>query len=318
MKLLKKENSSEVVPIFYWFELFFYSLVFSLPETLLWKRQRLLRKVRILHGDRMRKFLFLALLLFPLTASAGNLFANSGYLVAASNEYWSAALASSIEPSSAMTAEGWFYFDAYDTSHEVVLFQSGDDAVTVKNWQIYFNANVINFDICGSHPCANGSTEKVATFAWTPSANTWYHIALTSDGAGNAKLFVGTASGGDVQIASTVTGMPTTITQTATDPFKIGGYTAALTAQITFDGSVQLDRVWTQAQSLATINADNCLNLGVTTNMGGQWTLNNVLTDNSGNANTLTAVNGAIVSSASTTIPCTVASSFQLWPFSLF
>lgn len=204
----------------------------------------------------------------------------SGHFVTGSNQYLSVANNSTILPSGNFTVEGWYKLNS---TVEIIMMQSGNDD-TSKNWQWYYSgANTIVFDMWN-----NGhSAEKVGNVAWTPSTGIWYHLAFVYDTGGNGKFYVnGTQQG------ATVTGYPTTVSQLTTNPFKIGGYLPG--GGIDWDGNISLVRIWTTNLSGATISANNCTVYGsAQTNMAAEWSLNNVLTDASGNANTLTNNNSA-------------------------
>jgi Concanavalin A-like lectin/glucanases superfamily len=52
------------------------------------------------------------------------------------------------------------------------------------------------------YPSTDGSTFSTLQFAWTPSTNTWYHVALTRDGSNNVRAFVGGTQIGTTQTYS--------------------------------------------------------------------------------------------------------------------
>ena len=133
---------------------------------------------------------------------------------------------------------------------------------------------------------------------WTPSVDTWYHLALSIDpGVTSAfKFYVNGAQQG-----STQTGVITGIFD-GTSPFQISENSGG----IYMDGEISLVRVWSVIRTEEEIAANMCNVFGgAETNMAAEWSLDDVLTDASGNGNTLTAVNSpAFVSNVPAT--CTV------------
>jgi hypothetical protein len=130
------------------------------------------------------------------------------------------------------------------------------------------------------------SNDSVCNFTVTAYSNTWFHIAYVYTAAsGKVEFFLNGVSQGSI------TSQPTSLFN-GTDPTAIGT-DSSLNDGSTFDGQISLARVWTTTRTGAQLLANYCNVLGSTTNLGAEYTLNNVLTDNSGNGNTLTNLNTA-------------------------
>lgn len=128
---------------------------------------------------------------------------------------------------------------------------------------------------------------------WAPTTATWYHLAVTKSGT-SIKFYVN-----GVQQGATQTGSNGTI-YNGSASFSLGGFP---NDSQWMDGRMVLARAWNVVRTEAEIAANKCIILGATTNLQGEWTLDNVYTDNSGNGNTLTAVN-APTFSADVPIAC--------------
>ncbi len=130
-----------------------------------------------------------------------------------------------------------------------------------------------------------GSNLETITTAWTPTTGTWYHLAFVYTAATSKYQFFinGTQQGTDQ------TGALTAIFD-STATFYISGNQGD-EAATSFNGRASLVRVWATTRTGVQLSANYCTLLGSTTNLQGEWSLDNVLTDNSGNSQTLTNVN---------------------------
>lgn len=217
---------------------------------------------------------------YGLTDSAG--------LVHASAQYFTAASSASLNFTSDFTVEGWYKFTA--SNIEYVMASRGWDAAQAgHNWWFLY-------DGAGNLSCllSNGSAEHAGTVAWTPTTATWYHLALSYDHTNTQVIFYvnGTQQG------ATQTGYPSSVQSTSKVTCVgtlLGG--AGADEGISFGGQVSLVRLWTSIVSGSTLTANKCTVFGgAQTNMVAEWSLDNVLTDASGNTNTLTNVNTATFS----------------------
>jgi hypothetical protein len=90
------------------------------------------------------------------------------------------------------TVDLWVRFNS--TSNPQVFL--GRNGTSDRNWVIYYNASNLRF--AGYW---NSAVQDVA-FAWSPSTNTWYHVAVARDGA-NLRVFVdGTQIGSTYNIST--------------------------------------------------------------------------------------------------------------------
>lgn len=126
----------------------------------------------------------------------------------------------------------------------------------------------------------DGSAVGSATVNITaPTTGQWYHYAAVFTAASpSVEFFVD-----GVSVGSSA-GTLKTSNFNSTSIFEIGANNAA----DYFDGKMTLLRVWSEARTSTQVNTNKCTVLGATTNLAAEWTLNNVLTDNSGNGLTLT------------------------------
>lgn len=129
---------------------------------------------------------------------------------------------------------------------------------------------------------SNGSSVlSAAVIVPTLTTSVWTHFAVTFKSSTHTmEVFINGVSQG------TATGSLATTIFSGTSPVGVGSRPGAAVAQIT--GQMSLTRAWNVVRTQAQISANMCNVLGSTTNLQAEWTLNNVLTDNSGNGNTLT------------------------------
>jgi len=123
--------------------------------------------------------------------------------------------------------------------------------------------------------CVVGSPSDYAT---TLSDNVWYHLALTYDGT-TLKGFID-----DTEVISAAK---------SGNGSNCGLNFVAIGANINdsnnfSNADISLVRIWSTALSASTLATNKCAVLGATTNLRAEWTLDNAVTDNSGNGYTLT------------------------------
>lgn len=94
------------------------------------------------------------------------------------------------------TIELFARFAATETAANVICSQ-WNAAASNRAWSFdYFN-NTLRFSYT-----TNGSTTVTLTFAWTQSGGTWFHLALTRDGAGDVRAFIDGTQIGSTQAAN--------------------------------------------------------------------------------------------------------------------
>ena len=96
------------------------------------------------------------------------------------------------------TLESWVRFNSLN---RYVLIGKYDVTQTIKEyiWEVEYSANVMNFAYS-----TDGNARTWLTFAWTPSADTWYHVAISRDSGGDIRAFVnGTQIGSTQNVTST-------------------------------------------------------------------------------------------------------------------
>lgn len=128
---------------------------------------------------------------------------------------------------------------------------------------------------------ADGAAVQSVSVLWTPTTAVWYHIAVTKSGT-SVKFYVNGAQQGTTQTISSSGIFDSTAT------VEVGAFSADTQWM---DGRMVLLRAWSTERTQAELDANKCLILGATTGLQGEWTFDNVYTDNSGNGNTLTGVN---------------------------
>lgn len=122
--------------------------------------------------------------------------------------------------------------------------------------------------------------------------DSWFHVAVicTVANAASTKLewvFDGTSAGNGT---GTNTGSGCTAIYDSTVSFRIGQADPVTTGYYV-DAQFSLVRLWDVARTASQISTNMCSVLGSTTNLKGEWTLDNTYADNSGNSNTLSGVN---------------------------
>lgn len=212
-----------------------------------------------------------------------------------STQYFSASDSVSLSPTNNFTFEIWAKFEslppgAGDSYNFMSHWNTGDKAFL---WRLREDAGSYKFE---AELTDDGSSGDLQGVTWVPSTGTWYHVAWTF-ASGTGKFYVNGAQQG-----SDVTFSKTTMYNSGA-AFNVGSLQGA---NDTFDGRLSLGRVWSVVRTEAEIAGAMCTVFGTaTTNMGAEWSLDNVLTDSSGNTNTLTNVN-TVTFGADTPAVCAV------------
>lgn len=207
-----------------------------------------------------------------------------------SSQYFSRSNASQVGLglTSNYTLECWVNFNVLPsvsgTSNDLIA--KGD---TLGGYRFFVdNANKLNIQFRN----VGGTLSKFqSTSALSLTTGTWTHLAgSVTIGAPSAVL---TQDGTSIAV-STIASGATTMANDITSGFTLGALDNSGTPTDYSNTRISLARVWSTNLSAGTIDSNKCTFFNsAQTNMQGEWSLDNVLTDSSGNANTLTN-NGTI------------------------
>ena len=236
----------------------------------------------------------------------------SADLEAGSSQSLSRADNSLLDPTDAMTLEGWFNFETTPSATDYALVAKSDNSGGVNERQYFFrhsdNGGTLQLQLLIT--AVGSSYTDNAQVNWTPTTGVWYHVAVTY--AGGATLEVKFYVNG-VQQGATQTVLTTSIRDGAA-AFAIGASGIGGSGPSAyFDGKVSLVRIWKETRTVTQINDNKCNVLGSTTNLSGEWTLDDTVNDNSGNSLTLTNNNSVpfvtdVPSTCATTGPANLKS----------
>jgi len=207
----------------------------------------------------------------------------------------------SLSPTGAQTHEGWLNFDTTPSiGNGVSLFDKYDPTGNQRGISVVYenSGGTLRFLARTSN---NGSTVASGTLNHTITTGAWNHYRFVYRTAGSIQIYVDEASIG------TITGLSTSIFDN-TALYRIG-FNTEISGY--FDGKVSLWRVWNEERTAA----DRCVVYGTSTSgMQAEWSLNNVLTDASGNSNTLTNV-GSATFVTNTPAVCAVVANSRFFAF---
>lgn len=261
--------------------------------------------------------LLLSIGFFSPQAEAAYGLTKSANFVAASSQFLSAAHTASLTPSPIITLETWVYFTSIPGNQTTYFMWEGDGQ---SNVNLAWGLAIV--DTAGAKTLkglvGDGANNDQLSVSWTPSTATWYHVAMSyNGGTKNMNFYVNGAQQGTTQ-----TGTVATINSDAIGVTIGALYNGSLASPFRtnfFDGRLSLARVWSTERSAGQLSANMCNVFGgATAGMNVEWSLNNVLTDASGNGNTL-ANNNTVTFVSDVPSTCqTAVSSFQLWFLSLF
>lgn len=193
--------------------------------------------------------------------------------------------------STAFTLSGWFRFESIPSSGDAYTLISkgrGDDNKRGYTLRLDENSGTKLLLRLSS----NGTNQEDNYQSWSPSANTWYHIAATYNGT-TVKFYVNGS-----QVGSDHSSSMSSIYNN-NRPFKIGSQEdSAGNPEGVYDGLVDDVRVWSRtltALEIASLYSDPT-SFSNGSNLQGHWHFNNNSNDSSGNSNTLTEVNSPVYS----------------------
>ena len=211
---------------------------------------------------------------------------HSANLVSTSSQHFSRADTATVSPTGNMTLEGWIRFTTKPTNSTRVW--ASKYISPNRSFNFYMGTDggpgeymALCISSTGSdQSCVNTLT---ASSSLTWQTGVWYHVAAVFTAATpSVKFYV------NGNLVSTETPSLSSIFDGTAD-LRIGRGSSTEY----WNGDMALFRLWSTTRTATQLDDDRCSFLGTTTNLGGEWTLNNTTDDNSGNSNTLTNNNTA-------------------------
>lgn len=207
----------------------------------------------------------------------------------ASSQYATKASPSGITFTSAFTCEAWIYLKNY-TSQIQGIISRYDNSNSTAGWAMQLRGDGT---LQGFYISSSGATSQ-ATVQSIP-LNQWTHVAVTV--TASTKTITTYINGIAVPVQTQFASAATSIVQLSTN-LSVGAVGAGASNTF-FNGYISEARVWSVAQSTASIQANMAINcVGNETNLVALFGGNGNFTDATSNANTLTATNGAIATQA--------------------
>jgi hypothetical protein len=215
---------------------------------------------------------------FPTTQSA--------QLVRASSQYFSKSDNALLEPGAAFTTECWIKMTSIvgGGANAYVIASKGTSTGSQRSFvfKVVDNgSSVITLSTQTSSAGTSYDGGTSVTWSATPSNDTWYHVAWVLSGSTERYYVDGTQMGADQ--TSAISSL-----FDSTGSIGFGAENISGTPNDFFNGRVALCRVWQVARTQSEIANNRYCVLNATSNLRGQWTLDNELTDSSGNGFTLT------------------------------
>lgn len=201
-------------------------------------------------------------------------------LESGSSQYAAANDSASLDIVGNLTIEAWLKFESF-SSNTMTIVGKYHTGSAQQSYLFFYDGvgNTLNLGISST-----GSNVNFGTVSWTPTLATWYHVAVVYTTGGTADFYVNSVQQGAQQ-----TGINTSIFN-GSEKVGVGALGINGGASGFFDGLVDEVRVWATNRSQAQIAANYRTELvGNETNLNAYWTLNNVYTDSTANANTLTS-----------------------------
>ena len=216
-------------------------------------------------------------------AAAGN--THSIDLELASTQQLTADDSASLSITGDMTIECWVKIESQPANNKSLTIVSKTDSDTQRSYR-FFNENLAGTVSLALGISSDGSAQTVKRVTYTITTATWTHLAVVYTAAGGTiDFYVNGAQQGTQQ-----SGAPTSIFD-GTALLSIGANNDG--GEDHFDGLIDDVRIWATTRTEAQINDNKSLEIDSAASLNGSWHLNNVLTDSSGNSNTLTNVNSA-------------------------
>lgn len=178
------------------------------------------------------------------------------------------------------TIEGWVYLASAPTNGQQFVLFSKYNSIGDQRGYLYSYENNGGIMQIVARISSNGSSVSSGALNVVIPTEVWTHIALVYDTTGTVEILKNGASQG------TITSLPTSI-YSNTSEVTIG-YQPNVTPAY-FPGNFSLIREWNTNLASSTINTNKCTVFGsAQSNLQAEWSLDNVVTDASGNGNTLT------------------------------
>jgi len=187
------------------------------------------------------------------------------------------------------TFETWIKFnDLYgDANYEGI---TGKLSVGNASWQLFM------YNSSGSKLRAihYGESEQSKLFSWTPSDDTWYHLAVVFDVGSSITCYVDGSSIGSQSLSNTYT-------VDAAAPVVIGSLSSTFTATYLLDGWLDETIYWSDVRTSTEIgesynSGDGKEYTGSESGMVGYWRFEDDLLDETSNDNDLTNNNSGTYS----------------------
>lgn len=215
----------------------------------------------------------------------------SADLERSSSQYFYAADSTSLSPTGNLTLEATINLESLPASgeeYDIMSKHDNGDANKRSFATTYENSGGTLRFIWRVSSDGTSANQTSATWNYTLSTGVFYRVAFAYSTAGTVECVVNGVSLGSV-------GSQKTSIYNSDQRFTIGARNSNGTPAAFFDGKISLVRMWDTTRSVSDIASSACVVYGTATaNLLAEWSLNNVLTDASGNSNTLTNVNTAI------------------------
>lgn len=260
----------------------------------------------------MRYLALALLLLLPAYSFAAYGITQSPLLVAATPSYFKDTATTGLSIAGDITLEAWVKFSGMPSDRAGIISMPNASDNGYEAYTFELEKNGVNYDLRLVRSIG-GAVQVCERASWNPSTGVWYHVAVTHNtSSGACTVYIDGVSAGT---GSTVGGADAT-----SGKVYVGAFGDHAVTNLPFNGRISLARVWNTVRSQAQIDANKCNVFGTaTTNMQAEWSLDNALTDASGNGNTLTNVN-TVAFAVDTPAACASAAGnpYQLWALSLF
>jgi len=203
-----------------------------------------------------------------------------------SSQYFSKSDNALLEPGAAFSVECWINLEGVIGGGAAAYVIASKGTSTGGQRSFVFkiaNDGADNINLVTQTSSTGGSYNGGTSVSWSaaPSNGTWYHVAWTMNGSTEKYYVDGTQMGADQ--TSAISSL-----FNSTSAIGFGAENISGTPGDFFNGRFSLCRVWQAVLTQAQISDNRCNVFSGTGGLTGEWTLDNVLTDSSGNGFTLT------------------------------